>query len=84
MNDRKLKLNYVSLEKRAEQYITEECFIEDTEVNESNCRWSDLSLVFLAMTSRSWRKEGASSEQKHFSLAWWMLHSFLMQIAELR
>lgn len=56
MNDRKLKLNYVALEERTEQYITLECLIEDTEVNESNCRWSDLSLVFLATTLCSWRR----------------------------
>lgn len=30
MNDRKLKLNYLALEKCTEQYITEECPAEET------------------------------------------------------
>jgi len=70
MNDRKLKLNYVALEERTEQYITLECLIEDTEVTKLTaggliypwCSWPRLCVPGEG--------EGASSEQKHLSLAW--------------
>jgi len=51
MNDRKLKWNYLALEKCTEQYVTEERPVEETEVNESNCGWSNLPTMCLATTS---------------------------------
>lgn len=56
MNDRKLKLNYLALEKCTEQYVIEECPVEETEVNESSCRWSNLSSLYLATASRWGRR----------------------------